>query len=353
MNILLSGIASTILTLAACLTAAGQGTPVSAAPAPGGRTIRMEGSFLEPLQKRDTALIADQFRYGFHLKDVSAGTQFMLPDLTSGLMDSVDVVSPWLVDTVKVHGRKKSPDAFDIDVSLVITSFEEGHRELVPLCVARAGENGTVDTLVFDSQSIDFFTIPVDTTTYVIHDIKGQVRYPLTLPELIPYVAAVWAIAIVAILVWVFLSRKRREAEAAAYKDPPYVIALRKLDHYRGNKYWSPEKQKIYYSGITDTMREYIAARYHFDAMEMTTDEIFRELRHTDVPADLYEEMKTLFKTADFVKFAKASASDEENAAALPAAVRFVTTTYQSQLEEEEAARAASAQAEERKGGTE
>ena len=81
-----------------------------------GETIEMTGSFLEPLQKRDSALIADQFRYGFHLKDVPAGTRFMLPDLSKGLMDSVDVVSPWLVDTVKVHGSRKSPSAYDIDV---------------------------------------------------------------------------------------------------------------------------------------------------------------------------------------------------------------------------------------------
>ena len=69
--------------------------------------------------------------------------------------------------------------------------------------------------------------------------------------------------------------------------------------------------------------------------MEMTTAEIFEGLKGTDVPADLYEEMKDLFERADFVKFAKFTASDEDNAKVLPGAVRFVTTTYQSQLEEE------------------
>ena len=226
---------------------------------------------------------------------------------------------------------------------MVLTSFEEGRRDLVPLAVGRSGPDGRVDTLVFDPQSIEFFTMPVDTATYRIHDIKGQIRYPLTFAELLPYVALVWGIAIVAILVWILLSRKKAASEESAYKDPPYVVALRKLDHFRSNKYWAPEKQKAYYSGITDALREYIAARFGFDAMEMTTAEIFARLRHTDVPADLYEEMKTLFETADYVKFAKAFASDEENAVALPSAVRFVTTTYQSQLAEEEAKAAASA----------
>ncbi|MGN0201298.1 MAG: hypothetical protein ACI399_00115 [Candidatus Cryptobacteroides sp.] len=316
-----------------------------------GGTVNMTGSFLEPLQKRDSALIADQFRYGFHLKDVEAGTLFMLPDLSGGLMDSVDVVSPWLVDTVKVYGRRKSPSAYDIDVSLILTSFEEGRRDLVPLAVARTCPDGLTDTLLFEPQSVEFFTMPVDTATYKIHDIKGQIKYPLTLAELLPYAALVWGIALVAIILWILLSRKKAEAADVAYKDPPYVVALRKLDRFRSNKYWAPEKQKAFYSGITEALKEYIAARYGFDAMEMTTAEIFGKLRHSDVPADLYGDVKTLFETADFVKFAKASASDEENAAALPVAVRFVTTTYQSQLAEEEARAAASGRDNAKGGG--
>jgi hypothetical protein len=67
----------------------------------------------------------------------------------------------------------------------------------------------------------------------------------------------------------------------------------------------------------------------------MTTAEIFKDMKQTDAPADLLEEMKDLFERADFVKFAKFTASDEENASALPVAVRFVTSTYQTDVEEE------------------
>ena len=67
----------------------------------------------------------------------------------------------------------------------------------------------------------------------------------------------------------------------------------------------------------------------------MTTAEIFKDMKKTDAPADLQEELKELFERADFVKFAKYVASDEDNARALPVAVRFVTSTYQAELEEE------------------
>lgn len=317
---------SFILTLV-CLLA-----PLSAT----GQIVDMEGSFLEPLQQRDSVLIGDQLRYGFHLKGVPEGTGFGLADLSKGLRDSIVVVQPWAADTVKVYGGRKDPKTYDIDVYIVITSFDEGVYELPRLPLLKAAGD-RIDSLLFDPQTLDVRTMPVDTTSYQLHDIKGQIKYPVTFREILPYVLAVWTSIFLCILVWALLaSRRKKETVASGHKDPPYVVALRKLEEYRGSRYWAPEKQKILYSGITDTLREYIDARFGFDAPEMTTAEIFDVLKDKDIPADLYEETKELFETADLVKFAKAFASDEENAAALPAAVRFVTATYQSQLDQEQ-----------------
>ena len=69
----------------------------------------------------------------------------------------------------------------------------------------------------------------------------------------------------------------------------------------------------------------------------MTTAELFAALKDAkDLPEDLREETRAVFECADFVKFAKHTASDQDNAKALPTAVRFVTTTYQTVLEEEQ-----------------
>ena len=139
--------------------------------------------------------------------------------------------------------------------------------------------------------------------------------------------------ALAALLLWLFTRKKPAGEQQAA--EPAHIRALRRLDKYRGNQFWQPEKQKAFYSGVTDALREYIVSRYGVGAMEMTTAEIFADLRGSDIPADLYEEMKDLFERADFVKFAKFTASDEENAKVLPSAVRFVTATYQRDLEQE------------------
>ena len=99
---------------------------------------------------------------------------------------------------------------------------------------------------------------------------------------------------------------------------------------------WAPDKQKAFYSGVTDALREYISERYDIGAMEMTTSELFEDMKKTDVPAELQAKVRQLFELADFVKFAKFVASDEDNAAALPLAVGFVTQTYQTLVESEQ-----------------
>ena len=124
---------------------------------------------------------------------------------------------------------------------------------------------------------------------------------------------------------------------ADVVREPAHIVALRKLDTFRSNALWVPEKQKDFYSGVTDTLREYISRRYGVGAMEMTTAELFEAADSVEgFPVEQLGELKDLFQTADFVKFAKFVASDEESATAVPKAVRFVTMTYQSELESQQ-----------------
>ena len=301
-----------------------------------GKIVQMGESFLQPLQERDSVLIADQLFYGFELEQVEEGTRFAFPQTGDTLMTNIRVVKPWQMDTVKIIRQKKGqPRLFNLRGGLTVTSFDEGMYYLPPLAVQRLSKDGVLDTLVFDPQKVQIHTMPVDTATFQPHDIKGVIRYPVTFAEVAPWVAGGLAlVGLIVLAVWLIIRYRRTHNPEYIRKDPAHIVALRKLDKYRGNALWAPEKQKTFYSGITDTLREYIAERYGVGAMEMTTAEIFNDMKKTDAPAELLSEVKQLFELADFVKFAKFVASDQENAAALPVAVRFVTQTYQSEIEE-------------------
>ena len=300
-----------------------------------GKVVQMQGSFLEQIQERDSVLIADQLRYGFDLMQVEEGTVLGYAQLGDTLMTNVRVVSPWTVDTVKVSKQKKGmPKLYDIRSSVVITSFDEGNYILPPLAVLRMSKDQVVDTLVFDPQRLEVRSMPIDTATFEVHDIKGQIRYPVTFKEVAPWIAAgLVMIGLIWLAVWLIMRYRRNHDPEFMHKDPAHIVALRKLDKYRGNAMWAPEKQKAFYSGVTDALREYISERYGVGAMEMTTAELFKDLKETDVPKELAAELKELFERADFVKFAKFTASDEDNASVLPVAVKFVTSTYQTDVE--------------------
>ena len=296
-----------------------------------------KGAFLQQLQERDSVLVADQLLYGFELKQVPEGTRLILPEVPQEQDFSMMYLSEWNLDTLKVTKQKNGlPSLLDLKGSIVVTSFEEGMYELPQIVLGRISPEGVLDTLIFEPLSLDVKTMPVDTATFIHHDIKGQVRYPVTFAEVLPWIlGALAAIALIAAAVYLVIRYRRRSDPDYAHKDPAHVVALRKLDKYRGKGMWVPEKQKAFYSGVTDTLREYIAARYGISAMEMTTAEIFDCMKSTDVPSSLQNDVRDLFERADFVKFAKYVASDEDNAAALPVAVRFVTETYQTEVEGE------------------
>ena len=299
--------------------------------------VPMQGSFLTPLQEgRDTVVIADQMLYGVEIRDVPEGTRLFFPEIrqeeqTEG---GVMVLSDWRIDTLDVRRQKKGlPRLYDIRAGFVVTSFDEGEYALPPVMVGRHSPDGAVDTLSFDPLTMDVAPVQIDTAAFRLHDIKGQIRYPLTFREVLPYILGGQLAAVLIILaVCLILMARKKKGYEEAHRDPAHIVALRKLDGFRGDRLWVPEKQKTFYSGVTDALREYIVARYGISAMEMTTKEIFDDLKGTDVPPELFAELKALFERADYVKFAKYLATEAENASAVPLAVRFVTTTYQTEV---------------------
>lgn len=289
-------------------------------------------AFVRQLQPRDSILVADQLSYGVKLDGVPLDAVLMLPEIKEDQNAAIEIVKPWSIDTLKRHKRAGTQD---LEASMTITSFDEGEYLLPDIPVAVGYPDGHVDTLLFKGQDVLYCTMPVDTATFVIHDIKGQMRYPLTFMEILPWLAgALLLAALVAggVILW---KRHRRRQQEAVHHDPAHIVALRKLDAYRGDKYWAPSHQKAFYSGVTDALREYISARYGVAAMEMTTAEIFNALKNSDLPSDLKSELEELFRRSDYVKFAKYVADDSENATVLPLSVRFVTTTYQTDIKEE------------------
>lgn len=281
---------------------------------------------------RDTILIGDQIEWILDLK-IKQGEEFFVEKPEAEPAPGVETIVPLHFDTLSV---KKG--VMNIKGSAVLTCFDSGSFFLPPMIVAIQRENGQVDTVFYDGPVMEVTTIQVDTANFEMKDIKGQIKYPVTFKEVLPWLGILLLVAGIAYAVvrWIRLRRDNLSFFGKPIvKDPPHITALRSLEKIRAQKLWQNEKQKQFYTAVTDTLRQYMADRYSIAALEETSNQIFDDLRDKDINPELLAKVKELFATADFVKFAKHNASAQENEDAIPTAVRFVNETFMQQMENE------------------
>ncbi len=241
----------------------------------------------------------------------------------------VDVVHDWKLDTLSIKNG-----IMEMEARLLLTSFDSGYYKL-PLMLLMSADG---DTVYLDSPFLDVTNIQIDTANFVMHPIKGQIGYPITFKEVLPWLLLGLFVIAVAYLLYRYIRYRRENRDffgKPIVADPPHIVALRALDKLRSEKLWQNGKEKIYYTGITDTLRVYIERRYGVGAMEMTSAEIMKSLSDKQIEEKYFNELDELFKTADLVKFAKYVPGVQENEDAIPVAVRFVNSTFEQELESE------------------
>ena len=281
---------------------------------------------------RDTILIGDQIEWIIPL-EMAPGEKYFLEDIADPPAPGVEIIKPLQLDTVS-NGRK----SVKVEGKVILTSFDSGSYYLPPLIAMIERGSGVVDTLYMEGPTLEVTTVPIDTATYVIKDLKGQIKYPLKFKELLPWIGLALLLALIvwALVRWITMSRANRTfLGKPIVKDPPHIVALRALDKIRKQKLWQNDKQKQFYTEVTDALRVYIADRYGIVALERPSREMLADLKKQDIEEALYGKMDELFTRADLVKFAKYLASAEENEEVIPDAVRFVNATYIKEIDEE------------------
>ena len=109
-------------------------------------------------------------------------------------------------------------------------------------------------------------------------------------------------------------------------KLPPHAQALQDIERIKADKSLRMTDPKGYYTELTDVLRTYMAERFSFNAMEMTSTEIIDKLLEIKNKESI-QELKILFQTADLVKFAKHAPLMNENDMNLVNAVDFINHT--------------------------
>jgi hypothetical protein len=144
------------------------------------------------------------------------------------------------------------------------------------------------------------------------------------------------AIAVLAVLVTVLLTllvrkllslRKPKPGPPPPPPRPAHEVALEKLNALRNSGYLDEQMHKRFHLKLSETSREYLGNRYHFDALECSTREIVDALRRLSLKVELHRDVVQLLEDTDLVKFARYIPPREESERLLEEAFRIVEIT--------------------------
>lgn len=270
-------------------------------------------------------LIGDQQHLTFKVKS-EPGIRIVFPQLQDTVVQGVEIISGPVRDSVKEKDGR-----WLFEEKYVITAFDTGVYMIPPMPITVEGEEYN-NVLRTDPVAFVVNTYEVDAEKGN-YDIVMPYAAPWTFAEILPYL--LWTLLGVAIILlgwWLWQRHKKNKPLFAAKKEeiPPYVKAIRSLDEIKGNKLWQAGNEKEYYTRLTDTVRQYLDDQFAIPAMEQTTGETMRSLDGCrEVEAKEREKVADMLTTADYVKFAKFTPLQDENARYLDSAYDFVNQTHQ------------------------
>ena len=115
-------------------------------------------------------------------------------------------------------------------------------------------------------------------------------------------------------------------------EQPMHEIALSQLDILIQSDLWERSEYKIYYSEISDILRQFLAARFNFGAQEMTAKELFKKLKTIpDFKFD-FNVFQRFQQAISLVKFARVIPTVEERDKALNTAKEIILENKETDL---------------------
>lgn len=254
--------------------------------------------------------------------------QLKLPIIEDTLVSGIEVLGISGLDTLDIGNNR-----MQIKYDYLVTSFDSALYLIPPFRIIAAQ-----DTFYSNDLALKVSTVPVDTSSKNIYDIKDVITPSFVLADYIDILLYILAACILFIIIIYIFFRKKKKKPIVPFKKqnevifPPHIIAIQALDNIKIQKLWQQGKEKEYYSGISDTLRKYIEGRFGVYAMEMTSDQILRALKGVSEVVLVYDKLKQILLLSDLVKFAKYHPLPEENELSMMNAYLFVNETKKEEI---------------------
>lgn len=271
-----------------------------------------------------TLFIGDQT--DLHLQATcNANEEVQLPVLGDNLIPGIEIVDRTITDTTTLQDGRRQYNQY-----LTITSFSDSLFYISPLAFTSGGDTVWSEPLMLNVVQ----PFEMDTADLAITDIKGVYKAPIWWWGIFRWIIGGLLIAAIGVGLYFLLRHIGRyngkyvpETPTEPLR-PAEEVALEKLDGIKEEKIWQAGHVKEYHTQLTDVIREYISRRFNVSSTEQTSDETLRAMKPLlSDQKDIYEHLRKMLTLADLVKFAKWTATPDENEKSLRDAYEFVRET--------------------------
>lgn len=227
----------------------------------------------------------------------------------------------------------KSNNGLTIKQEYFITSFDTGRYELPPFVFKSKTQSYTTEQLY-----LDVITYDEDLTNAQLTGMAENYDPPFNWVRFLLYLSIVLGvIGLGALIYYIYkvvqeMKNNQIEEEIVVDNRLPHEIALDELEKIKSDKLWQKGEVKVYYTVLTDTLRDYFTRRFNIPAMEMTSSEIIRSLKYEHDAVDAIERVREIFDISDMVKFAKMEPSQEDNEISIVNAFFIVNKTKKEEV---------------------
>ena len=214
----------------------------------------------------------------------------------------LETVEAFKTDTNRVDDR------MILEKIYALTQFDSG-QYVVPIQRIEIDGAGYFT----DSLLVAVATVPVDTTTQKMYDIKPLIQVEKN--NLAFWIKLLGTIVVLGLLGWMiyhlFFKKKPLTPEEKEAILPPYDRALMELKRLENSRYLIQDEYKKYYSELTGIVRAYLEEEVNISALESTTQQLIEKLEllkdagELNLEEDTIVQFNKILQTADLVKFAK------------------------------------------------
>lgn len=234
--------------------------------------------------------------------------------------DGIELIKDSNWDTLNVNG-----DVI-LQKNIKLTSRDSGFYWVpsLPVSYVAGGKRTTKST-----EKIPLTVNPFPLDSPQPRDIKGIKKEPLKFEDFLPLLIVLLVVGSLGLGAYFYW--KRRKDKEAVMPPPPVLpaheVALQKLHKLEEQKLWQQGEIKAFQSELTFIVREYLENRFGIQALESTTEEIVSDLNAKDIKDDQKQQLSSMFRMADMVKFAKAKPPADVHSKLLEETEAFVRNT--------------------------